>query len=150
MSNIEEFARVEQEFAGLSAGARAALVREMETIGRLLTRRAKDLIRDQFKVRSGKLLRSPTATVQEGADEIQLIFGTVGVPYASAHEFGTTISIPEYQGSVMRFVAASGDLVFTRHRRAYTVTLPERSFIRRAVDESRPEIDARLRRAVGE
>lgn len=102
------------------------------------------------------------------------VTGTIGVgveasKYARIHEFGGDIKIPAVEGKLMAFPGSgqsatkftkSGrarrglkafgkdQLVFTRKRRAYTVHIPQRSFLRSSLAENRRGIADGIYRAV--
>lgn len=100
--------------------------------------------------RSGLLSRSITQqTLQIGEDQINTKVGVFGgVPYARIHEMGGKIDIPEVTGKLMVFNPGDG-LVFTRHHKAFTVTMPERSYLRSSLRDLHDEIIERMNRAVG-
>lgn len=148
---IQAFAKVEQMLEGLSASSVANISREMDLIGDMLVSSIREdkLSGQVLKERSGRLKHGVYHSApQASTDLVTMAVGVQNIPYAAAHEFGATVSIPEYFGKIMKFRAASGDLVFTRHRRAYTVMLPERSYVRTTIDEKSREIHDRLEAAV--
>jgi hypothetical protein len=86
--------------------------------------------------------------LQIGDDQINTKVGVFGgVPYARIHEMGGTIEIPEVSGKLMVFNTSDG-LVFTRHHKAFTVTMPERSYLRSALRDKHEEIIERMNKAV--
>ena len=147
---LDQFDKVIQRFENMSRASFAAVKREMEAFGPMLVNyiRSAKLSGQVLGYRSGNLWRSlEPRTTQQGAEtrtEVGIWPGSPGFAYANIHEHGGTVSIPPYVGSVMRFRAKSGDLVFTRHRRAYTVNMPERSYLRSGLREMLPTIMARL------
>lgn len=151
MSNVkEQFDKLITDFKELSAASRQALSREMTSIGDMMVSyiQTDKLSGQVLKTRSGQLRDSVFAKATESGGVVTLTVGTKRVPYAAPQEYGATIRIPEYSGKMMVFRAKSGDLVFTRHRRAYTVTLPERSFVRSAIRDKELEINERLESSV--
>jgi len=55
------------------------------------------------------------------------------LPYAAAHQFGSTHMIPEIRpkkkGGVLRFYGGAGDAIFARRAKAHPVTIPARPFL---------------------
>lgn len=154
MSDVTaQFESLAQHFRNLSAASYAALRREMQGIGVALVGyiRREKLSGQVLNSRSGMLKRSITNLTTEEGKTITTevgVFPQSRVPYARIHEEGGQIRIPEYAGNVLRFSARSGDLVFTRTRKAYVVTMPERSYIRSSLTDMSTEIVARLQTAV--
>lgn len=108
---------------------------------------------------SGQVLKNRTGNLRRAIDrEVtrtdSAVTATVGVSpnavkYAAAHEFGADINIPEVSGKLMVF--SLGDkMIFTMRHRAFTVHMPERSFLRSSLAENRADIILRLDKAVGQ
>lgn len=93
-------------------------------------------------VRTGRLRRSITQVVKESGNEIT---GTVGtnVEYGRVHEYGFSGTVP-VRAHVRN--ARNGSAAVRAHSRA--VNIPERSFLRSSLRESKPAIEAALRAAV--
>ena len=99
--------------------------------------------------RSGRLASSIAVDlVQNG--------GTIGaslssdVEYAAIHEYGGTIGAREVLPQAARVLAFpwKGQQRFFARVELPSVTMPERSFLRSALDEMAPEIEAALEQAV--
>src|SRR5258708_118994 len=61
------------------------------------------------------------------------------VPYAAIHEYGGYIHVPAVEGPLMVFDAKDGATVFTRKRTAFTVNMPERSYLRSSLSDRRED-----------
>jgi phage gpG-like protein len=149
---VAQFQSLAQHFRGISAASYAAVRREMQGIGVALVGyiRREKLSGQVLQSRSGMLKRSITAVTTEAGQVVSTevgVFPASRVPYARIQEYGGVVRIPPYEGKIMRFHAKSGDLVFTRSRAAYTVTLPERSYVRSSLTDMSAEIVARLQAA---
>jgi phage gpG-like protein len=103
-------------------------------------------------VRSGALRSSINTEVADSATEISATVGT-GSCYAAAHEFGFdgTVGV---RAHLRRITAAFGHPIrpTTVSVRAHSrhMHLPERSFLRSALAEMAPAIEAELRAAMAE
>lgn len=84
-----------------------------------------------------------TVTTTVGVD-------TKAVPYAAIHEYGGAINVPEVEDKLMVFLSKSGETVFTKKHRAYTVHMPERSYLRSALADKQQIYADAIRRAVYE
>lgn len=149
-----KFNKVIARFENLSRETYDRLQKTMVAIGiDLVSHIRRDYLSGQvLNSRSGMLKRSISAkTTQNGITFTTTIgvFPESRVPYARLHEDGGTINMPAYVGRLMRFHAAgTGDLVFTHNRRAYTIRMPARPYVRPAVEESVEFIRSRLQGAV--
>lgn len=97
-------------------------------------------------VRTGTLGRSITAETIETADAIEGAVGT-NVRYARIHEYGGTVHLPMLvprRARALRF-EVGGQTVFARRTRAHDVRIPERSYLRSALEDRRPTILAAIR-----
>lgn len=89
-----------------------------------------------LNVRTGTGRRSITYVVEQGPSFIRGIVGT-NLNYMRAHEFGMTIQIPEIRprtAKALHFMVG-GKSVFAMFTRAHAVRLPERSFLRSALQD---------------
>jgi phage gpG-like protein len=103
--------------------------------------------------RSGKLINSIRVVPAEETGE--LIEGAVegaGGPafYGRIHEYGGSWAVPAHEAVRMR-LTASGKLIGAKTFavRSYTVTMPERSFMRASLSEMQSEIVSQMREAMG-
>lgn len=147
---LEQFEKLNLGLKNLSEASVQNVLREMTAIeGSLVEYVRRDKLSGQvLNRRSGRLQDSVYAETELVSDVVRTTVGTKGAPYASAHEYGETVRIPEYSGKLMVFRGREGTLVFTRNRRAYEVHLPERSFIRSTIADKEIEISERLRESV--
>lgn len=120
----------------------------------------------QNKVRndklSGQVLKFHTHNLQQSiqrevTDTSSAVTGSVFsnsslVSYAAIHEFGGVISAHEVLASKAQALAFlwQGKQMFLKKVMIPDVTMPERSFMRSAFDEMKPEIIEDLKTAVGE
>jgi len=140
-----DFEELALKFWKRSSVSTELVSREMSLAGDMLVGAARNIAQTTFKKRRPYLEEHIVSHVTESARLIRLTLGTEGVPYGAAQEYGALISIPEYFGRIMKFInPRTGDLVFTKHRKAYQVILPERSYIRKAIQENYDEILMRL------
>lgn len=156
MSEVtEQFGTLIARFNLMSVTTRANLRREVTAIGIALVGyiRKNKLSGQVLQHRSGNLKR---AVDSQPFDEGGVIGARVGVfagsrvPYARAQEQGAEVRVPAYNGRPMRFIAKSGDLVFTRRRKAYRFNIPSRSYIRDSLDEMSEAIVLRMSASVAE
>lgn len=99
--------------------------------------------------RTGNLSRSIVQRLEEQGTSITAIVGAApNAPYARIHEFGGTIHIPEVKNTLMVFTPKGGKTVFTMGHRAFDVQMPERSFLRSALEEKREQFRLRINEAV--
>ena len=152
---------------GMRSRLMAKLAVTMQRLGlELLTRVKEDKLSGQvLNVRTGTLRRSINLKMEVGNDSIKATVGT-NVPYAAIHEFGGTV--PAVDGKLMvfpapglgkSFVTQTGRLrakfggradllVFTKKHKAFN--LPERSFLRSALEDMAPRIEEQINAAVAE
>jgi hypothetical protein len=110
---------------------------------------------------SGKVLNSKSGALIEalvsGVEKIGSgLIGFVAVEstdqkvqaYAMAHEYGGkgSYEIVPVNKRVLRFVGKNGDIIFVPY--VYHPPMPERSYLRSALAEMAPEIEAALRDAI--
>lgn len=85
-----------------------------------------------LSVRSGKLLASLTGYASDMTGRV-----TSDAPYARIQEYGGRIEVPDIVPQSARALAFpyEGKLVFAKHAAAHAVSIPERSYLRSALDE---------------
>ncbi|MBV9858752.1 MAG: HK97 gp10 family phage protein [Alphaproteobacteria bacterium] len=129
--------RVEGAVGALAQDLRALIQRKLS--GEVLQRR------------SGTLSGSIEVELVPQRDQVAATVAT-GVPYAGIHEYGGTIPAREVlpkSGRVLAF-PWKGEQRFFKRVQLPQINLPERSFLRSALDEMAPEIRAALADAVRE
>jgi phage gpG-like protein len=105
-----------------------------------------------LKNRTGTLRRSITA--HPPASTGTVIMGRVGtnIEYATIHEFGGKTAAHDIfpkRGRALAFNWKGKDVVFAKVRHSGS-TMPERSFMRTALNEMKPEILAEFEKAIME
>jgi phage gpG-like protein len=143
MSMIEvkvEASRVEADFGTLPDRLRRLVHKRVSDLTTQLADRVRrKLSGEVLQVRSGDLRASFDQDVQDNGDQIVgKVFQSKDVPYARIHEYGGTINIPS-RASVDPRKGAT---------RAYTIHMPERSYLRSSLAEMRSEIIESLASAV--
>lgn len=121
---------------------------------RLVAHVKEDKLSDQvLRVRTGRLRRSITKQFSEQGDSFTGIVGT-NVSYAAVHEYGFkgTVNIRGYMRTAKTVFGRQlkAPITFPVRAHARSVNLPERSFLRSALADMKPEIDARISAAVRE
>lgn len=145
---------VEGHLRRAPAEIRKSLVKTMTAIGfdwQGYVQRSK-LSGQVLKQRSGWLSSHVHAETKDTGETVTTTVGvdTRAVPYAAIHEYGGAINVPEVQDKLMVFVTKQGDTVFTRKHRAYTVHMPERSYLRSSLRDKEQQYSDAIRRAVYE
>ena len=104
-----------------------------------------------LNVRTGVLRSSVNTRVDESSTSVSATIGT-NIKYAKIHEYGGVIHVPEIKPKSARALAfeVGGQTIFAMSARAHDVRMPERSFLRSALCEMKPTIEAELKAAVGE
>lgn len=125
--------------AGMWPAIRTTLERELIALQAHVV--ADKLTGQVLHVRSGTLGRSITYRL---TDSLHTLLGTVGtnVRYARIHEYGGVIHLPAMvprRARALRFEIGNA-VVFAMRVRAHDVTMPERSFLRSALDDRKPDI----------
>ncbi len=136
-------------------GARELFQRELgDAMLRCLVRLHNHVVTDKLHgqvlhVRTGRLANSVNWRMwSEGdGDMLKGAVGT-GVVYAAIHEYGGQINVPAVEGKLMVFPGPDGKPVFTMRHRAFTVRMPERSFLRSALSDQRSQIMSDLQQAL--
>lgn len=90
---------------------------------------------------SGELFRSVDRGMTVDGREVPIgtepdagrVSVTTTLPYAAAHQFGSTHTIPEMRpkkkNGVLRWYGGAGDAIFARRTKAHSVTIPARPFL---------------------
>jgi hypothetical protein len=144
----------------LPSAVHRAVARTIERVLLMLVVRVKrDKLSGQvLKNRTGQLRQSitkdPAVGVHEDADGVSGRVGIFGGPtlgYGRAHEFGFsgTVAVPEHwrlQSHAWGQPIAPRSVLVSAH--SMKLNLPERSFLRSALDDMRGDIDRDLRAAV--
>lgn len=71
-------------------------------------------------------------SLRRGVEGNRAFVQTLPLPYAAAHQFGSTHMIPALRakpGKALRFFTSAGEAVFARGTRAHPVTIPARPFL---------------------
>lgn len=133
----------------LDQGAAGFVLALQDGIGRAVLRvqaRVKDKLSDQvLHVRTGRLRRSITQVVETHGEKVEGVVGT-NVEYAPIHEYG--FSGTETVAASFRTSKLGKGFGVTAHTRQ--VHMPERSFIRSALNELQPDIRTMIERAVSD
>lgn len=130
-------------------------------------------VADNARARMAELFKNPAkmqaaiATSVEQGDGRSFIYGQVtasGLPYLRIHEFGGVVQTPEIfpvNARVLHFLTpgaaffrpeakSAANEVFAEHTRAHITTLPERSYLRYALQQRRSSIRARFAQAAAD
>jgi len=104
-----------------------------------------------LNVRTGVLRSSVNTSVDESSTSVSATIGT-NIKYAKIHEYGGVIHVPEIKPKSARALAfeVGGQTIFAMSARAHDVRMPERSFLRAALEDMRPTIVTEIKAAVGE
>ncbi|MGD0263535.1 MAG: hypothetical protein ABSD47_01110 [Candidatus Methylomirabilota bacterium] len=148
---------VRERFEGFDARLRANLIRAVRHSALDVERRAKELVSGPvLRVRTGTLRRSISSRVEPFEGGVRGII-SASAPYAATHELGLTLHIPEIRpvrAKALHFFISGGHTgygaaeVFAMRARAHDVKMPERPFMRRALQEMAIQVRARIRQAV--
>jgi phage gpG-like protein len=128
---------------------RDGLARAVTRLGLDLQRKVQreKLTGQVLKVRTGSLRSSINTEISQSTDEVSASVGT-NIRYGRVHEYGVDHPwLIEAKGRALRFEIA-GRVIFRRSVRH--PPLPERSFLRSALADMRPQIEAGLRDAVAQ
>ncbi len=98
---------------------------------------------------SGKLADSVKYEVTDSADSVTATIsaGGPGVPYAGVHEYGGTVSTQRVTLPVTARSLQFQDGSFHASARAHAINIPERSYMRSALEDMRGQIIAELQAA---
>jgi phage gpG-like protein len=152
ITNTVDDSRAIRKLAAIPAAIRGRLVKTMTSIGYDLTGyiQQNKLQGQVLHHRTGNLSSHvhPEFTNTETQITTRVSIDANAVPYARIHEDGGYIKVPEVRGPLMVF-ESGGNTVFTRRHRAFTVNMPERSYMRSGLRERAPmylaQIDAACR-----
>jgi phage gpG-like protein len=128
---------------------REGLARAVTRLGLELQKKvqAEKLTGQVLKVRTGSLRSSINTEVSQTAEQVAASVGT-NIRYAKVHEYGVAQPwVIAAKGRALRF-ETGGRVIFRRSVRH--PPLPERSFLRSALADMRPAIEAGLREAVAQ
>jgi HK97 gp10 family phage protein len=132
---------------------RRGLARAVTRLGFELQRKvqAEKLTGQVLRVRTGSLRSSIHTQVSAAGDQVAASVGT-NIRYARIHEYGGTIPAHTVTPKSARALAFfwKGEQRFFRRVEIPAVTMPERSFLRSALREMTPRIEAGLKEAVAE
>lgn len=154
MTQIIGEARVYAAFGNVAKGAAVRMRQTMETIGAVLESYVKrnKLSGDPLHRRSGTLSRSIThrTTTPDGA--INAVVGT-NIGYARAHEFGFsgTVTVRAHERmQTMVFGHPMAPMQVHVRSHPMRMNLPERSFLRSSLNETRERNIGRIRKTMQE
>ena len=128
------------------------LSQEIERLGGVLRERIeRKLSGEVLQRRSGRLLGSITVEAERVGLGASVTIGS-DAPYAAIHEYGGTIPARTMLPQSARALAFPwhGQQRFFKRVQLPAVTMPERSFMRSALDETLPEIRAAIEAAAAE
>jgi phage gpG-like protein len=138
--------------AGFDARLQAALLGAMRRAALAVEARAKELVSGEvLHVRTGTLQRSIESRAEPLPGGARGII-SASARYARIHELGGVIHLPEIlprRARALRFMVG-GNVVFAARVRAHDVRMPERPYLRRALQENRAQIRAEVLQAVRE
>ena len=145
---------VTERFQTLPERARASL---RQSIGRLALKLQARVMRQKLSgqvlnVKTGRLRRSIDQVVRDNGDDIAGVVSS-NVEYARAHEYG--FSGQESVKAHLRTIKQAfgkplkAPVTFQVQAHARKANIPERAFLRSALAEMQPEIQAEMRKAVG-
>ncbi len=160
LRDLDQFAR---KAAGFDVRLRATLMTAMRRAAATVEARAKALVSGPvLRVRTGYLRRSITHRVDPLDHGARGVI-SAGARYARIHELGGRIHVPEImprRAKALHFYVGGGGRglfhgygvveVFAKRTRAHDVQMPARPFMSRALEETRPQIEAEIRQAVRE
>jgi len=124
---------------------------------RQVVRDMSELVAETARANMARLFKGPVAEITtQVTDSGDVITGTItagGTPFAAIHEYGGTVHIPEIfpvQAQALHWVSKGGAEVFARHAAAHDVRIPERSYLRSALDQREADIIAAFQGIGGE
>jgi phage gpG-like protein len=130
----------------------ARLAEEVARLGDVLRDRVdRNLSGDVLQRKSGRLAGSIAVDVERtGLSAIATV--SSDAPYAAIHEYGGTIPARSILPRTARALAFPwrGQQRFFKRVQVPAVTMPERSFLRSALDETAPELYAAIQAAASE
>jgi phage gpG-like protein len=125
------------------------LVQEVERLGGVLRDRIeRKLSGEVLQQRSGRLAGSIAVSAEQAGSGARVSVSS-DAPYAAIHEYGGTIPARSILPQSARALAFPwrGQQRFFKRVSLPAVTLPERSFMRSALAETGPEIEAAIQQA---
>lgn len=128
------------------------LSQEVERLGGVLRERIeRNLSGEVLQRRSGRLLGSVSVEVERVGLGASVTVGS-DLPYAAIHEYGGTLPARTVLPRSARALAFPwrGQQRFFKRVQLPAVTMPERSFMRSALNETLPEIRAAIEAAAAE
>lgn len=146
---------VARRFRALPDGIRSSIT---DSIGRLVLRLQRKVMQDKLsgqalKVRTGTLRRSIDQRLVTDSDSVSGIVST-NVKYGKAHEYGSnkTVTVREHLRLVKKAWGKELKHPVWATVKAHSMkqNLPERSFLRSALADMKPEIIADLNKAAAE
>jgi phage gpG-like protein len=124
--------------AGMPERLRGALsTRATELAAELQAKIAQKLTGGVLNTKSGALARSIGVTIDDTSADVSVRIATADVKYAAIHEFGGTIPALQIVPDKARALAfvTGGKQAFAARVQIPTVTMPERSYMRSALEE---------------
>jgi len=106
-----------------------------------------------LRPKSGGLRSSlRAAIVEDGSGFRARVWSEGSLPYAHIQEYGGRVAVPEIAARNAKALAFlyNGRLVFARRVRAHSVTIPERRYMRGALEDFTPAFADSIRRIAGE
>jgi len=102
-----------------------------------------------LNVRSGNLFRSVRSHVDDAGESVTatVMAGGETAPYAAIHEYGGVIDLPKTTVPVTAQALRYTDGSFHGSSRPHSIPMPERSYMRSALEEQRENIVESLRSA---
>lgn len=146
---------VARRLRAIPDGVRSRLT---DSIGRLVLRLQRKVVQDKL---SGQALKVRTGTLRRSIDQRMVSDGTAisgvvstNVKYAKAHEYGSheAVTVKEHLRLVKKAWGRELKSPVWATVKAHTArqNMPERSFLRSALNDMQPEIIAGINQAVGE
>jgi phage gpG-like protein len=133
-----------------------APLRVMEALHTVIPTLTKDVLELAKRKVSGEVLKNQSGTLRRKINSRTSLTdteatGIVGIKlsYAAAHEFGSkatgTTTVREH---LRKLKSGNGMSTVKSHTRNWRQNLPERSFLRSALNELRPQIESAIRQAI--
>jgi phage gpG-like protein len=155
--DLSELTNLVARIEGADAKVVTRLRSVMGDVTALLQERVRQNIRSVFRPGSGQLARSIYGTTSANGDVMTSTVGSAGVPYARIQEYGgktsahtilpkfaKVLAFPVLGGALPIGKSAAQEMVFAKVVHHPGSTLPERSFLRRALAQSRGDIETML------
>jgi hypothetical protein len=128
---------------------RAAILEATREAGELVADQAKENITETFENPSKMMATISSHTNVAGTGAAAHVTAE-GLPYLAIHEFGGVVNQPELFPHKPPFALIvedrqEGHVIFASHVQAHEIPIPERSYLRRAIDQKRFEVLALFR-----